>query len=376
MTKIIFTIKESGHNLEYLHHIYEECLLNSNKYVFLVPERIRPNLGNFKWESNNRVVFDFIPSEIQRKCISSNILVNSYNISKLLKRKVKEYNADEIFAITIMALMPFAAIMIPSKISGIVYGIYLYNWKRMSYLRKIANVSRYLIFGNLKKFHKILILNDKSSSFYLNKLYKTDKFLFLPDPFVAINRNNIYKFREKYNIPHSTCLFVHFGAIEKRKGTLNILESIEYMPEEIKKKSYFVIAGKIKDDIRVDIYERVKKIVNPNLLIIDKFCTYDDLASMCQACNAILMPYLEYDKSSGLLGYASQFSKPVIGISNGLIGKLIKKYKLGLTCKSGDVDNLISNYQKIINGDIEKPTEIYCLDHSVNQFKDVIGTVL
>lgn len=43
------------------------------------------------------------------------------------------------------------------------------------------------------------------------------------------------------------------------------------------------------------------------------------------------MPYHLTSLSSGVFGYAAVFNKPVIGPDNGLIGKLIQKYELGIT---------------------------------------------
>ena len=376
MKKIIFTIKETGHNLEYLHHIYEECLmLNDVDYVFLVPEKIKSLFHNFNWERNDRIVFDFIPSDVQNQCLSHNLLINSFFISKLLRKKVKEHNADELFAITIMSLMPFAGFMIPTRISGIIYGIYLYNWKSMSFQRKLFNVFKYYLFCKNGLFKNILLLNDKASAKYLNRIYKTTKFQYLPDPYLKIKTDNVFDFREKYNIDRTANVFLHFGAIERRKGTLDILKSIEILPDDIKERSFFVIAGKIKDDIREEVYERIRIINTPRLLVLDEFCSYDTLASMCLSCNAILMPYLEIDKSSGLLGYASQFSKPVIGSSYGLIGKLIRRYRLGYTCTPGCPEEMIMNYKNVINSTIDNPSDAYCRDNSVSHFKMVIGNV-
>ena len=43
------------------------------------------------------------------------------------------------------------------------------------------------------------------------------------------------------------------------------------------------------------------------------------------------MPYHITNLSSGVIGYAALFGKPVIGPSKGLLGHLINKYQLGET---------------------------------------------
>lgn len=371
--KIIFTIKETGHNLEYLHHIYEQCAIHPDcTYIFLVPEKIKSLLYNFKWSKCGNIRFDFISAKTQDYCLSHNKIANAFNISLLLRKKIKEHKAEEVFAITIMALMPFSGLLVPAKLSGIIYGIYLYNWKTMSLMGKIVSILKYKYLSLNHRYKDLFILNDESGALYLNRKYSTHKFVYLPDPFVKIDTRCAFDFRKENNIPNEAFVFLHFGAIERRKGTLSILSSIKHLPENLKNSCYFVFAGKIKNDIREEFYALVESTNNKKVLIFDEFCSYSSLASMCMACDAILMPYLEVDKSSGLLGYASQFSKPVIGSSTGMIGKLIRKYKLGVKCNPQDPIDLIRCYNEVIMKRITEPSNMYCNSHSLHHFKSVL----
>ena len=42
-----------------------------------------------------------------------------------------------------------------------------------------------------------------------------------------------------------------------------------------------------------------------------------------------MAPYEAVDLSSGVIGYAAYYNKPVIGPSGGLLGKIIRRYQLG-----------------------------------------------
>ena len=48
------------------------------------------------------------------------------------------------------------------------------------------------------------------------------------------------------------------------------------------------------------------------------------------SCDVILTPYKRINTSSGAIGYAAQFKKPVIATGGGLLGKLVNKYHLGV----------------------------------------------
>jgi hypothetical protein len=76
-----------------------------------------------------------------------------------------------------------------------------------------------------------------------------------------------------------------------------------------------------------------------------------------------LIPYKNSEQSSGVLGYAAQFNIPVVGPSSGLLGKLIKKNKLGYTINditSASLAYFISNSKNneniIINNYLDNRT--------------------
>ena len=82
-----------------------------------------------------------------------------------------------------------------------------------------------------------------------------------------------------------------------------------------------------------EIYDSLLDIVK--FFVFFVFCYYEFLYNFCYSCDCILIPYKNPNQSSGVIGYASLFQKPVIGPSQGLLGRLIKEYKLGDT-----IDNI------------------------------------
>jgi len=377
LRNIIFTIRHTGHNLEYLHHIYEYCSNLPDKYfVFLIPSRIKDRMSLLNWPEVNNILFDYISEEKQDYCQTNNKFLNSLRISLLLRKKVKEYNADTIFAITLMSLLPFAGFLVPVKISGIIYKIYLYTWKNESWKSKIADVTKYFLFTKSKQYSKVFILNDAISAKYLNRKWNSRKFLFLPDPFLPIPVMNTFDFRQRYNIPKDFFIFAHFGSIQKRKGTLDVLESIHLIPEEYRKQILIVIAGKVDDNFRDLFYRKFNTLpFQNNVLIIDDFCSYSLFASLCLCSSAILLPYTDTYQSSGMLGYASQFNVPVIGTQDGLLGKLIRRYHLGEVCAMKKPEAIANCYLKVISGETPKPCQTYCREHELADFAISLNSI-
>lgn len=380
MTSIIFTHSIAGHNMEYLHHIYEICRFKlSQKYVFVVPIEFEDIKSKMVWPAADNVTFDFISETEKATYANSGVLLQSFHLCKILNRRIRKYDANRVFVITLMTLLPFAPFIIRSgvTINGIIYKIYLHLWKSISAVKKIEYVIQYVFLSYSRIFKKIYILNDSASVGTLNKLYRTSKFQFLPDPYIPMPSDKLTDIRAECNLSEDHRLFIHIGAMSVRKGTIAILDSLKYLTNEEKSKYVFLFAGKVLPDVFDEFYERVRLLLQTgcNIIVKDEFCSYEYFSSLCNACDCILIPYFETAQSSGIIGYAAQFGRPVIASKYGLLGKLVRKYHLGLTtdCTSRNLTNL---YQRIENWNGQGATRKYCIDNSLQAFQETIGAII
>lgn len=378
MTTIIFDSSITGHHLEYLHHIYEACTtITESHFVFVVPQKFESVKVHLVWTEANNITFDFILDDesIYSSKANKNLLARSYYTSKCLKLRVEKYGAKKVFTNNIIDLVPFAPLILGKKIeiSGIIYGIYLYQWKSSKIFSKILNVLKYQIMSRFLVYSKVMILNDSASARRLNFLFKTSKFVSLPDPFIPLQTVNLIDFRKEHNIKQEKIVFAHFGGLSERKGTLNILDSISLLSTEQKANFVFVFAGKIDSDIKNIFYQKYHEIKDNAFLILkDDFCPYEYLASLCQGCDAILIPYLSTERSSGIVGYAAQFKKPVIAPASGLLGRIVKSYQLGIIIKDCKALTLVSTYTKIQDDYRLQNISKYCEINNTSNFQKVI----
>lgn len=72
--------------------------------------------------------------------------------------------------------------------------------------------------------------------------------------------------------------------------------------------------------------------------------------------------------SSGVLGYAALFNKPVIGPSDGLIGMLIKGNNLGITLESINTQSITNAFKE----NITIGSNNYINKNSINEFCRII----
>lgn len=377
MTILVFSPEDTGHHMEYLHHIYAHVcpLCPKAEFVFVVPFSFKEKAKQLVWESRTNVRFDFLSEEECKSYRGRNGAWVSFVWARLLRSRIKRYRANYVYAQHLMKMLPAAGFVFPKgvKLSGIIYKIYLYEWQKGGLVSRTLDVLKYLLLTKTRTISKILILNDSASVCYLNRLWHTDRFVFLPDPFVSIRRQQNIDLRLKYGLNKSDLVLSHFGSLSLRKGTMSIVAAIIKSTEVELKDRCFIFAGKVGRDIRDSFYKELGPVNNLRVIVEDDFCSYDYLYALCSISDVILMPYKETAQSSGLIGYASQFGVPVIAPKTGFIGKLVRRYRLGLTIPNTSPDSLREAFNQVRT--LPRPTKRYCEDHTVQLFANVlIGT--
>lgn len=372
---MIFEPLMGGHVLEYLHHIYLAATEDiGNKYIFVVSPYFENVKREYSWPDSNNIHIHLLTQEEVCNCDkTAGLIKNSISRSKLVKKYVKAFNIDRVFLIFLMAYMPYLLFVLPSriKVSGIVYRIFLHNdMQGKSKLYFMAEWVRFWLLAKLKSSNKIMILNDEYSVGTLNNTLHTTKFVFLPDPFLPV-KGEIGNLREVLSMRKGQKLFVHLGALSRRKGTIEILDAISLIGEERKDEYVFYFAGCVFDDIKDEFYNKFDflKKNGYSVRLKDEYCSYEFMASLSRSADCILIPYFNTCQSSGILGYASYYKTPVIGPSNGLLGNIIRNNKLGYTL---DIITPLSIANAMLEFKPLKVTDGYAKKNDITTFTDII----
>lgn len=332
MNILIFDDNITGHHLEYLHHIYQIACSSNNHFFFLINKDFEKEKEKCKWDKTSNVTFVYLTDSEQKQCEKGNLLLAAYYKSIIIRSYTKVLHIDKVFLITFILCMPFLPWLLNRDvgISGILYRIYLYE--SQNFKKRLINRIRFSFIVKSHNIERVFVLNDNQAVKELNQSYSTDIFNYLPDPIPSIDKTVLHNIRAEYSIPQEHKLFLHFGGMTDRKGTLEILDAISLMTcEELTNKT-FVFAGRVYKSIREVFYEKVRKVSSKvRIIVIDGFCSYELINNLCYSCDCLLMPYKQVCQSSGVLGYAAFFNKPVIGPSEGLIGHIIQNDNLGET---------------------------------------------
>lgn len=328
----IFDFYLGGHHIEYLHHIYMHAIEDATtSYTFILPNNFDKFGEKMLWPKANNIRFIFF--ELDDKYVRSlKTLEKARMLSRLLKKFADKTGIKEFVLIETMVFMPYLPLYLgrKAKITSILYHLPMFN-ENTSFKSKIYSKMNLWLLANAPCFKKICLLNSTEAVEFYNKEFKTKRFSFIPDPYVPIEcEKTLSAIREELGISPSKKIFIHFGGLTRRKGTLEILDALFLVDKDCLKNMAFIFAGRVIEDIKEEFYDKINRLKDKvQIIVFDQFCEYSLFAEICTVADYIMIPYRNTSQSSGVCSYAAQFRVPVIGPKEGLLGNIINNYKLG-----------------------------------------------
>jgi len=129
-------------------------------------------------------------------------------------------------------------------------------------------------------------------------------------------------------------VFLMFGALAARKGVLEILHALQSLPADVRARVRIVLAGRIDADCATEVAELHRGLgdLDPgseSLCVVDRFLTTAELRWLIVQSDVVLATYRRHVGSSGALVWAAQHRKPLLAQDYGLVGALVREYRLG-----------------------------------------------
>lgn len=173
---------------------------------------------------------------------------------------------------------------------------------------------------------------DKYFYKYFKAKMVNNKLIYVPEPFDAPTVR-------VYNLAHhrrKKTRFIFFGAMQKRKGILPLLEAIQLLPSEVKNTSEFRFCG--EGEMLGHLQARLPTLRQQGVeaTIVGRFLQQAELEAEIAASDVVLAPYLRHVGSSGVLLLAAAFRKPILTQQEMLIGAEVRRYRLGEAVNTAD----------------------------------------
>jgi glycosyltransferase involved in cell wall biosynthesis len=156
---------------------------------------------------------------------------------------------------------------------------------------------------------------------------------FLPDPCPDNFAGDAAAARAHFQIPAGKKVLLFYGAAYRRKGLHLAVEALLGLPES--SPAFLLCAGQQMDDPLIQ--NGLKTLVaQGRAQVISRYIYEDEEKLLFAASDIVLLPYLKHFGNSAVLSRAGGAGKMVIASDEELVGRLVKKFELGLRFTSGD----------------------------------------
>lgn len=346
---LFYDMHSSGHHMEYFRYLIDYSRSSSISSVyFAIPSEAIPV---FEDENFDRPNFISVP-----KYSNSSQLKQTVEEGKWIIERIREYSIQKLFFLNIDPYQYLLGTASFRKLECQVHGI-LFSPPHRLFPGKGAKVRehiRQLIRRKRKhvqlkwatrnhNLKTIFILDDPEIEILQRQVQKVT-FVTLPDPIdnsVNVTGSELSKSKNKEG---KTLLA--FGSIIPRKNLENIIQALGMVKGE---DVTLLVAGKGKPEYVAELQELSRKLSAVSKVIIDaRFVSDEEMEQMFAEADGIIMVYLNFYGSSGVLGRSAKYSKPVVVADEGLVGMLTKKYNLGFTVNRKPEDIAVG-IQKMLN---------------------------
>lgn len=229
---------------------------------------------------------------------------------------------------------------------------------------------------------KTLFSLDPFAVKYLQKFQKKVQVLPLADPIVEalVSSEQILQLRERLGVEGNRQIALLFGALTGRKGIYETLDALLDLPSQLQSSLCIVLAGQVNLQDHKRLVAKIAEIHSASAVQIIsqfEFLIESEVPVYFQMADIVLAPYQHHIGMSGILLQAAVAGKPVLSSNFGLMGEMVKKYRLGLAIDSSKPSEIATGLSSLLVRNNAKPFDvvqmkIFAQENSADKFARVI----
>lgn len=352
---LLFDLDFTGHHAGYIQNLiryWRDEKLPGKLYVVVTPKFVQLHTDVVKIAADNpknNIIFVTISPEeeaaIKAKNSGINRTIRSFQEWNLLCKYASKLEVNHCL------LMYFDSFQLPLSLGGkppcALSGIYFRpvfhyssfegfrpSWRERSWqIRDKFFLSR--ILGN-SYFYNLFCL-DPFVVAHISKKHRELRVMHLADPVKIYDYpdSEIDAIKKDLGIQNNRKIFLIFGAPRKRKGIYELLDAISLLPSDLCEKFCLLLVGPVASEELVETrIEEISKSLPVQFVKYDKFIPDEQIQPYFQIADFILAPYQRHIGMSAILVRAAGAQKPVLSSNYGLMGEMVKRYKLGIAVDS------------------------------------------
>lgn len=173
--------------------------------------------------------------------------------------------------------------------------------------------------------------------------------------------------------------FLLLGAQRPNKGSIETLRAFQTWRPPPDISTRLLLAGEVSSDLALALRKAIATFqsASPATELVADFNFLNDtrFENYLATADFILLPYRRALGSSGLLGHAARFSKPVLSTEEGLMGSLVRNHALGHTFSVNSVSSWHAALDAAVKGRVQMNSEgriRYLKHNSIEAFQEAL----
>lgn len=227
---------------------------------------------------------------------------------------------------------PLSGILFRPSVHYHALGNYSPNWRER--LRDARKSLLYRLMLRNRSVGAVLTLDPYFVDYAARHYANADKLERTPDPVCPPVPPDGDDYGLAGRVPDGRKLFLLFGEMTERKGILTLLESLMGLPEGAAARVAVVAAGAVDPPILAAVDAAVARLARcqPSLWlhVENRRLSVGEITALLHRSDVVLAPYHRFVGSSGILLWAAQAQRPVLSQDYGLVGRLVREFRLGV----------------------------------------------
>ena len=369
MKTLIFEPYGSGHHREYLENIIRCLPVNGACEVHIVTTPLfKSHFQTIKSTAGKSIRLsylkdgdvDFIQREKSRlaKGRMQLELMNKY-ICEI--KPVNVLMMDMNFSIISLGKFTFGRDV---SLKGILFNAFIPPCRVKNKIRKIlirlTNIRKLLQLKWLlqnKVLSQIYLINDEPVAATLNRIFSAKPvFKSIPDPIPAGSPTN---FTRDSELRSNVFSFVLAGSMGPRKSCIEVLDALQQLSNPHNRLIELKITGKF--DSKAEAYLRkVIKVAHElqekrkdiRVTMDNRFLGTGEFSDSIKRSDCVLIPYKGFYASSGMIGHACRYKKPVISCEEGRVGEIVADMGIGVCVNPKKVVEVTRAMSSVLEGEL------------------------
>lgn len=188
-------------------------------------------------------------------------------------------------------------------------------------------------------FFRQLVLLDEYLTRDLQATYPSAPLFFLPGPCIADAPGDRFAARAKLGLPDNRAVLLFFGVGSRRKGLHLAVEALQKVENPA---TFLLCAGRLQPTPPVQRgLDQLQS--QGRALVLDRYVSTAEEKLCFDACDIVLLPYVNHFGTSAVLFRAAAAGRRIIASDEQLLGRLVRDHELGLLFPSGDATALAAS---------------------------------